>query len=132
MSSWLIYFWFVYDRLYYFMLLIILITIVSYVVFRIVKFTTALANSDKTDVNTIRISYKKFARSIWIMAIVLSSLQLVPNRNQLLLIWGIPKLTHNETVINLSEKSWRYLDNYLDREIKKLRAELSKHNMNKK
>ena len=131
MSSWLMYLWFVYDRSYHFIMFIFESLVVIYAIFRAIVFLAVLEDSNESNTNS-KLDYKKFARSIWIMAIVLSLLQLVPNRNQLLLIWGIPKLTHNETVINLSEKSWRYLDNYLDREIKKLRAELSKHNMNKK
>ena len=128
MSSWFLYLIFLYGRLYYALWFIIPLGIVVYLVFRTVKFLISFGDSINNSeyIDEAKAELKRLKRTVYFTLIVIVIINLIPNRNQLLLIWGLPKLTNNQTIIDLSQKGWKYLDTYLDSEIKELKKELAK------
>lgn len=127
MSSWFLYLIFLYGRLYYALWFIIPLGIVVYLVFRTVKFLISFGDSINNSeyIDEAKAELKRLKRTVYFTLIVIVIINLIPNRNQLLLIWGLPKLTNNQTIIDLSQKGWKYLDTYLDSEIKELKKELA-------
>jgi len=123
MSSWFIYYLiFIYGKLYYVLCGIVSIGTIGYLVFECVKFGVMFWDSLRYNEYTdeAKAEFKKLKRAVYLTLATTVIINLIPNRNQLLLIWGLPKLTNNETVV-LSQKSWKYLDAYLDSRIKELK-----------
>ena len=127
MSSWLLYSIFLYERLYYALWFIVFVTTIVYLIFRTMKFLIAFGDSlnNSKYVNDAKVELKKLKRTAYFTLAITVIINLVPTRNQLLLIWGLPKFTNNQTVIDLSQRSWKYLDTYLDNRIKELKKELA-------
>jgi len=127
MSSWILYSIFLYERLYYALWFIVFVTTIVYLIFRTMKFLIAFGDSlNNSEYNAeAKTELKKLKRTVYFTLAIAVIINLVPTRNQLLLIWGIPKFTNNQTVIDLSQRSWKYLDTYLDSRIKELKKELA-------
>ena len=78
-------------------------------------------------IDKAKIELTKLKRTVYFTFAIIIIFNLIPDKDQLLLIWSIPKLTHNETAINLSQKSWNYLDDYLNRKIEELRMKSNEY-----
>ena len=127
MSSWLLYLIFLYGRLYHALWLVISVVTLGYLVFRSMKFLIAFGDSVNHSkcIDRAKTELERLKRTVYFTLAITVIINLVPSRNQLLLIWGIPKFTNNQTVIDLSQRSWKYLDTYLDSRIKELKKELA-------
>jgi len=130
MSSWLLYSIFLYGRLYYALWFTIFVATIAYLVFRSVKFLIAFEDSihNSKYIDEAKTELNRLKRTIYFTLLITVIINLVPSRNQLLLIWGIPKFTDNQNVTDLSQRSWKYLDEYLNREIKELKMKLNEYN----
>ena len=127
MSSWFLYLLFLYGRLQCALWFIISVATFGYLIFRSMKFLVSFGDSlnNSKYINEAKSELMRLKRTVYFTLAITVIINLVPSRNQLLLIWGIPKFTNNQTVIDLSQRSWKYLDTYLDSRIKELKKELA-------
>ena len=130
MSSWLLYSIFLYGRLYYALWFTIFVATIAYLVFRSVKFLIVFEDSihNSKYIDEAKTELNRLKRTIYFTLLIAVIINLIPSRNQLLFIWGLPKLTNNQNVTDLSQRSWKYLDEYLNREIKELKMKLNEYN----
>ena len=99
------------------MLLIVVILLIG--VYR--SFRKVLEVSEGKDTKLFNKRYRKFELFVFSVIFVAQLAVLLPNKEQLFLIYAIPKLSHNEQLGKMNETAWKYLNNWLNGRIREMK-----------